>query len=247
MISPSPKEYGFVQVGRELLGGEKFLATLGGLCAQYLGGKSVAATTDLHLVSQLNNLGDEELSLRQMAIPFVTPEYEIPPANELELVLVHRGVRRELTSRYKTRWTATQLSSRKTGRKHRRTESLHDVFERIAVANGQELEGEGVYFDTIVQLPNSGRDKILGLLPRQGHETTTTLAEQAAAAEWRLRDINPRLAAEKAPWDDVAAPCVRIPGSTPDSVYDRLVCKINTHLPLRLPLGSILVGSDRFS
>ena len=261
MISPSPSGFANIQIGRVLKGGEQFVAFTTNACEKVLGVRSVAASLETTITYPEDITGFQaQPECQTFSLPILSPNgYEVSPAGELQLILVHRGVPPDQAELYDTEQAKRSI---KTGKMRRGRsiehpgelpETLRQAYKRIAERNQQELEGEGVYFEkSVVSLNNLGRDIILGLVPDGKHETTKVLYEQADFGEARLKRLKlakNRLADLPQLWPNnrVAMPFVRLPESIGSDQYDELVTRLKSFLPIRLELGRVTVSSDDLS
>jgi hypothetical protein len=246
MIHTSPKNYGFIEGGREIHGGREYLAKLSAICARVLGGESVAATTDLQLVQG----NDDEYTVGEVVTPIIrTKGCEIPPANELRVVLMSRSFKPEDAWRYpSTNYVKVKLAKPIKGIGQRHRPSLRQEFMDIAAAHHQKLEsGETntvhVRFSEVSYLPSAGSSRIVGLHLDPSHCTTKVLTEQAIALENRLKHVSSSLYKIEQPWN-MAMAVARVDIPDGDSRANRLLEQLEPRLPQRMELGRILLAAD---
>lgn len=241
MVYEGPKEgYCYVEISRDVHGGENILGKVQGLAERVLGTVTVAALTELKLVEAEDGekVSSEGYELTEILSPVKRiGRSEIPPANELRLQLLHRGWAEERATLYPdTAYLKSML--KKSG--------LHEEFSSIAAAHGQELEGASAWFDNAAYLPHVGQGSILGLTLKPKHPTTEVLTEQAAYAARILRAKNPLVFSAEQPWN-LAMALGRF-GISEDSYEAKLLLEeLNTRIPeggIRLSIGRIRYSSD---
>lgn len=248
MFSPYPKDYGYIRVGQEVAGCGSFLDVTKTVCARVLGAQSIAAISETVLLSgEMHEEGGVDLQVRQRSTPVQSPEgYEVSPNGELEIVLLQRGMRRDQISRYSPSRLACRLKGETRRNKHS-PETLGQALKQLAESHDEEVEGGDVYFDDVADLENLTGDKIIGLIPRLGHLTTSRLQERASLAEAKLGAIeNGRLAKLPQLWN-LAMPVAKFTDDIKPSKYDRIIGLLGSRLPVHGTLGMVVISTDKMT
>jgi hypothetical protein len=248
MFSPYPKDHGFIRVGQEVAGCDSFLDVTKSVCARVLGVRSIAAISETVLLTgDMHEEGEANLQLRQRSTPVQSPEgYEVSTNSELEIVLLQRGMRRDQISRYSPSRAACRLKGETRRSKHS-PETLGQALKHLAESHDEEVEGGDVYFDSIIDLENLTGDKIIGLIPRLGHLTTSRLQERATEAEAKL-DAMEKGRLEKLPqlWN-LAMPVAKFADDIKASKYDHILGLLGARLPVHGTLGMVLISTDKMT
>lgn len=244
MINTSPRGYCYIEVGRQILGGQALLSKVDGYCQEILGRTSIASITRPVLIELPDINNKEKIENRykwqETAQPVLHTKYvEIPPANELRLVLMHRGWPLKENWRYgDSDYLKIQLKN-----KRGQHPSIGEQFKSIANSMGQELEPVSVKFNRVQYLSNFGSSLIIGLLLDEEHITTRVLKRQAEVIENKLKDINPRLYGLQKAWT-LAMAVARIEINETDLRAKILLEELMKCVPTLLTLGDIKVSND---
>src|SRR5581483_1736221 len=250
MITPSPEDYGFVQVERPVIqGGREFLVRAALVGRQVLGTEIVASVTEFG-ISEV----DESEAL-------VEPEYQVKGIardvmrvgegnNDLRMVLLHRGTPAELASRCNFGYHGGLLAARRRvvrgqivpGESERGKHIIPGLTTELnKISRDEERDPHylPIVCDRISILDEPGKDLVLGLLPIEQQVGTLILHKQAKAAFSRLAAQSRRLAYPAAP-STISIPFARIPGNIRGRQYERLIEGIQAHLPHTFTLGGIV-------
>jgi len=196
MISPSPKQYGIIEVNRPAIGesGKRFLSAVQEDCRRFLGQVEVATMTNLELMITEN--GPDFRSVSRLIL---RDEFEISPPNELNLILLHRGVPKERARFYRTKEAAVGLVTLNESSPNHKDNHNNDVnddalkfkCEQIAQEWGLNFNKMPIFFDRIAKLSQSpGRDMIFALLPDKTRPSTICSQAMAKEAEDSLALVN---------------------------------------------------------
>jgi hypothetical protein len=255
MITPSQNRDGALQVSRLVGGGERFLAVAADDCLHILKRRLVTTLTELKFTGESGELEPTYASRN-----IETDNFEVSRKNELELILLHRGVSRNLAGYYRTKKTADDLSEygpdqievQSDGVDEDRDEAdeqTKDVLKagcmRIAAEHGQKFDHVSLPFDRIAKLSTPGDDIIYGLLPERDHPVTKATEAMAKLALRSLDYVNeplfkmPAVCGIDAP-HGITVPFARIPGKTSSQDQRDLVQLWQSHLPKETPLTLFL-------
>ena len=255
MITPSPEDYGYVQVERPVIGGGgDFLAKAALVGRQVLGTEIVASVTEYGISEVADG---EVLSEPEFKVTGVPGDVmHVGERNDLRMILVHRGTPPEISSRFSYAYHAGLLAARRRivrGRinpnepdrgKHV-VPGLTGELDQISRRREKDPHSMPLIFDRIAILDEPGSDLVLGLLPRGEQIGTLILHEQAQHAFRRLAKQSKRLAYPISP-GTVSIPFARIPGNISNVKYERLMQGLKDHLPHTFVLGGIdYTGKDR--
>ena len=262
MIRLSPPDYSFVQVERPVIAGAKqFLATAQDVGRWVLGEEIVSSVTDLSV--DFFSGDDDPTDLIHIERPVGTPIFETSAPNDLSLVLMHRGVQRQLASRYGivpahgylsqsvvVSYRTVQLMDGLEKRaKTRRPGLIHDL-DQVSTNHGLTPDYTQTYYDRIDQVNEPGGNCIVGLFLTPGKAATRALMEQADVSSERLKDKHKQLAqakrlAQVVSPAQVTIPFARCPGRISDQQYQRLFDSLREELlPVQLVLGAPRVTSS---
>lgn len=248
MITPSPEDYGFVQVERPVIAGSgEFLARAALVGRRVLGTEIATSVTEFGFTEVTADTVLEEPTYQVRGIE--RDVMHVGDRNDLRVVLLHRGAPPELASRHSFGYHAGLLAA------HRRTvrgrihpdepergkhllPCLTTELNQISQDLGQKPNYMPLIFDQITILDEPGKDLVLGLLPKARQIGTLVLHRQAQAAFRRLATQSKRLAFPTSP-GMVAIPFARIPGTIKEQQYERLMEGLEGHLPHTFVLGGI--------
>jgi len=254
MISASPKQYGIIEVNRPASGeaGKRFLSIAQEECRRYIGQVSLATTTSLELV-----ISSGQPDLNYVSRPVFSDPFEFSPANELNLVLLHRGVPKEQARYYKTKETAVDLASSQllASANHRTEDRNSDIdelkyaCEQIARRCGLSFNNMPISFDRIAKLSKSpGRDFIYALLPTKNEPVTACSELMAEKADSSLQLVNEALhkvrpACGVNSKQGIAVPFARIPSNVDKRKMVRLLDSwrqlVSPDKPLKMYLSDL--------
>jgi hypothetical protein len=255
VITPSPEDYGFLQVERPVIsGGSEFLAKAALVGRQVLGAEIVTCVTEFGVqeVSDEHELTDPSFQVKDVTSDVM----HVGERNDLRVVLLHRSAPAEIASRYsfvyhlglfaaKRRKVRGQIDPDEPERGKHTLSDLRSELDQISQNHGQQPNNMPMSFDRVAILGEPGKDLVLGLIPKERQIGTLILHRQAYGAHRRLREQSKKLAFPISPWA-IAIPFARVPGNITPVQYDRLIGGIESHLPHTLVLGGIdFTGKDR--
>lgn len=257
MITPSPEDYGFVQVERPVIaGGREFLARAALVGRQVLGTEIEASITEFGISEVVDG---EELTEPEYRVTGIPGDImHVGTRNDLRMVILHRGTPPEISSRFSHAYHAALLAA------HRRIvrgrinpdepergkhilPGLSEELDQISIDHHKNPHHMPVICDRIAILDEPGRDFVLGLLPMEEQIGALILHKQAKTAFARLAKQSKRLAYPVSP-GTVSIPFARIPGGISEANHTRLMDGLRHHLPHTFVLGGInYAATDRYS
>lgn len=246
MIRLSPPDFSYVQVERPVVdieGAKRFLALAQSIGDEILGEEFFGPTIRRPAPDVPNDDDDAGNPLFREPVyehtPVGTPFFETTASNDLSMVLVHKGVKRELASRYRVAQAAINLNRTKDshylevrrpdGREERAKKQLPNLMEQLAdisLAHGFDPNRMPVVCDRVDVLQVRGDNYILGLSAVPSKKESKVLHDQAKAVTDRLEIKNPQLA-RVASLCQEAIPFARFPRDTPSDEYEVLLRELN--------------------
>jgi hypothetical protein len=252
MITPSPEDYGYLQVQRPVIEGcDAFLARASRIGHQILGDEVVAAMTELGLPE----VGEDEALPEPVHVvsTLTNSVMFVGERKDLNAVLLHRAVRGNLASRYSfgyhqglfaadNRIVRGRLDVEGVERGKHQVPSLKEELDAVSVRHDKDPDRLPVVCDRVGVLGEPGDKLILALFPRAKDIGTRILHEQAKVCFTRLERQSSRTAFPISPWS-VGVPFARIPGTIKDAQYERLLDRLQELTPERIVLGGIEYSS----
>jgi hypothetical protein len=245
MIRLSPPDFSYVQVDRPIIdieGAKRFLALAQSIGDSILGEEIVGPTISRLGFDLLNIDDDENVLFREPVYedtPVGTPFFETTASNDLSMVLMHKGVKRELAKRYGIVQSAINLSrprdshyldvERADGRRERAKKPLPNLMGQLAnisIAHGMNPKKMPIVCDRVDVIEVPGDNYILGLSAVPGENESKVLHDQAKAVNDRLAIKNKQLARVASPCQ-VVIPFARFHRDVPSDEYQSLLKSLN--------------------
>jgi hypothetical protein len=241
---PSPDNYGFLQVDRPILDGERFLSKARALGIRTLGQTFVSSLTEIYIDDSDENQPDR---LMHVEVPIAEPVLRVCSDEDFSMVLLNRAVSKERASRHSLGYVQGKMA--KSTVSHRTIThdgiaqrakvslpGLSDQLDQLASDYNIDPNDSPVICDHIEQIHPIGDTIVLGLSPRVGDDATHLLHEQSLASLQRLREVSPRTA-NIAPSCQLTAPFARVPNGVGDRAYQLLLDELDQLTPVYLTLG----------
>lgn len=247
MIRLSPPGFSYVQVERpvvEIEGAKRFLALAQSIGDSILGEELVGPTIrqpkfDIRDIDD----EDEDQLFREPQYedtPVALPVFETTASNDLSMVLVHKGVKRDLAKRSGIVTVVSNLSRsrdshyfdviRPDGREDRAKKTLPNLMEQlsdIAIAHGfKNPDRMPVVCNRADVIEVPGDNYILGLSAVPGEKASKVLHDQAKVINDRLVIKNKQLTRVSTP-SLVVMPFARFPRDVPNDDFADLLTELN--------------------
>ncbi|HSH55693.1 MAG TPA: hypothetical protein VK983_02600 [Candidatus Limnocylindrales bacterium] len=244
MITPSPREYSYLEVNRPISGAdaEQFVAGVREVGRRVLGEEVITSISELAL-PDLDD-GTEIASPQTVVTPVTQPILKVSDAEDLSMVLLHRGVPHDLSSRYDIAYNALRLMrpveryeqvEDDEGVQHRAEVTyppLRTVLKEVSEMNGLDPDATDVVCDAVCIMVEPGDDYILALTPKTTGRAARALHEQAKECHQRLQWQSRRLA-QPVSGSMIGVPFARMPQKVTHIESDRIIGGIQHLLPRR--------------
>lgn len=250
MMSQEREEFAYLQVDRPVLSGaEKFLAQADYIGRQVLGEVYRASVTEFTAVE--DGVIDLEERYNEKHVP--ESQLSLERAGDLRLILLHRRIPMELSSRYRFSYHVGQFDNLRKPVYPLSIESqpgrykpvdLYTQLDQVSYDRQVDPDELVVMCDKIDIVYEGSNDGVLALYPKTGpaHEVIQT---QVSVAEKRLEQQTKKIAALDGSSTTGAIRLGTIPKDVDRGKNKVLLDELKEYLPLRVVIGGVSSARSR--